>query len=266
MIVRIITALLLIPLVLAAIFYAPAWLFLGVISLFVGASTWELLNLLTAYGLPAFRMLYVLTLALPPVWFYLPPARLPFLVAGWLVIAVWTVARVRNLERGFLAAGAHLGAFWAIGVPFALAGDFHAEAAGADPSRPFQLLLILITVWACDSGAFFVGRAVGSRKITPRLSPGKTLEGFTAGLAGAVLAVVLLSFLWFPEWSRQRQVTVGLVLGAAAMIGDLFESLIKRGVGIKDTSRLIPGHGGVLDRVDSLLFAFPAYYVTSALL
>ncbi len=265
---RVVTALLLIPVVLGIISYGPAWLFLLVVTLLVAASIWELMRMLPALGVEGFRLLYPLAMSLPAIWFFWPPARLPFLVACWLAIAIWTVFRVDDLRRGFASASGNLAGLWAIAVPLALVGDFHGEslAAVSDPDRPLQLVMVLVTVWACDSGAYFVGRAIGRRKITPRLSPGKTLEGFIAALISAVLAVAVFKYFWFPERSWIGVIVVGLVIGGAATTGDLFESLIKRGAGVKDTSQLIPGHGGVLDRLDSLLFAFPAYYAVSTML
>ncbi len=265
---RVGTALVLIPLVLLAIFRAPPWLFILIVELFAMASLWEFSRLLAGYRTRVFPLLYPLVFLLPWVWFYLPPARVPFLVGSALLIAVWSVMWVEDIERGFLSAAGNLGGLWLIGVPLALLTEFQTEQAGngAGSLGPYQLVLVLVTVWASDSGAYFAGKAFGTRKITPQLSPNKTLEGFVAGLLAAVLAVCLLAFFWFPGWTLAIQVLVGLVIGASAAFGDLFESMIKRGAGVKDTSQLIPGHGGVLDRIDSLLFAFPAYFLVSALL
>ncbi len=271
---RIVTALVLILAVLGVVLYAPPWLFLLVVSLFALLSLWEYLGILTASGLQAFPILYPLMLGLPWLWFYLPEARLWYLIACFFSIALWTVLRTRALERGLASAGAGLAGLWWIGLPFALVSEFHALARfpGDSPSplpdhsRPVELLVVLATVWACDSGAYFIGKAFGKRRITPRLSPGKTLEGFIASLLSAVGAFWLFSFVWISSFSTSKQLLAGLVIGVAALCGDLFESLIKRGAGVKDTSRLIPGHGGVLDRIDSMLLAVPAYYLLTRLL
>lgn len=128
------------------------------------------------------------------------------------------------------------------------------------------VLLPLLTTWAGDSSAYFVGRAVGRRKLAPHASPGKSIEGAIAGLIGAVVAAVVVVG-WaagvlpgdLPGWPVA--VALGAALGVAAQIGDLAESVLKRQAGVKDSGRILPGHGGVLDRLDALLFAFPLAYV-----
>jgi phosphatidate cytidylyltransferase len=121
------------------------------------------------------------------------------------------------------------------------------------PTGAWWLLLTLLATWACDGGAFFVGRALGRHKLASRLSPSKTWEGFAGGLLMAVIASLLLTVLplgvpWY------FAVILGLLIGGAATLGDLAESLIKRQAHVKDSSHLLPGHGGMLDRCDSLLF------------
>jgi phosphatidate cytidylyltransferase len=130
------------------------------------------------------------------------------------------------------------------------------------------VLLALPIVWLADSGAYFVGRWRGRRKLSPRLSPKKTWEGYLAGILTGVLGGALLSFLWGTWVSPQigmtpwHGVVLGVVLSLVTTMGDLGESMIKRQVGIKDSSNLIPGHGGALDRIDSWLWAgVISYYV-----
>jgi hypothetical protein len=130
------------------------------------------------------------------------------------------------------------------------------------------LLAALAVVWAADTGAYFTGRRFGKRKLSPRISPNKTVEGMVGGLTCGVLAGLL--FAWFAGMTLAQVPAVAAVALAAALfsvIGDLFESLLKRHVGAKDSGNLIPGHGGMLDRVDSFLFAAPVayFYVVSLL-
>lgn len=136
---------------------------------------------------------------------------------------------------------------------------------GASRSEGLALVFLPLAVtWAGDSAAYFVGKALGRRPFAPRISPNKTWEGAIAGLVASVLAAVA-----FAPLARSAGLPLGpglaAVLGAAIAVfgqaGDLFESLLKRDCGVKDSSNLLPGHGGVLDRVDSLLFAFPVTYV-----
>jgi phosphatidate cytidylyltransferase len=138
----------------------------------------------------------------------------------------------------------------------------------AIPSGGLLLLLPLITTWASDTGAYAVGRALGRRKLIPAVSPGKTVEGAIGGLLASMLvAWVFTQFLLRPaaqldfRWRPLGAIAVGAVISVAAQLGDLAESLFKREAGVKDASNIIPGHGGVLDRVDSLLFVLPVSFI-----
>jgi phosphatidate cytidylyltransferase len=125
----------------------------------------------------------------------------------------------------------------------------------------WTILAVLLTVFASDTFAFFVGRAIGRHKLAPAVSPGKSWEGFVAGLiAGVAMAFIVLyrdrdEFLSVPQ-----SLALGAAVVVAGVLGDLFESAVKRDLGVKDSGSLLAGHGGVLDRVDSLLFAGPAAY------
>ncbi|MEO5952070.1 MAG: phosphatidate cytidylyltransferase [Chloroflexia bacterium] len=120
------------------------------------------------------------------------------------------------------------------------------------------MLLVLLGTAACDTGAYLVGSRLGRHKMIPHISPGKTWEGLVGGILGAVIASLALSGIlkigWLPA------ILLGLIICAAAVSGDLCESLLKRAAGVKDSGNLIPGHGGILDRVDSILFVLPAVY------
>jgi phosphatidate cytidylyltransferase len=129
------------------------------------------------------------------------------------------------------------------------------------PAMGFILLPLLVT-WANDSAAYFVGHAVGRRKLFPSLSPGKTWEGAIGGVVGSIAAAVTCS-IWFLDElpvlavSPAEAALIGAVIGVVAQVGDLVESALKREAGVKDSGRVFPGHGGVLDRVDSLIWTFP---------
>jgi phosphatidate cytidylyltransferase len=125
------------------------------------------------------------------------------------------------------------------------------------------VLLPLLTTWAGDSAGYFFGSAWGRAKLAPHVSPGKTWVGAVAGLGGSALAAVVLT-TWMVggrpalELDVPTAAAIGLLLGAVGQLGDLVESMLKREAGVKDSGSLLPGHGGVLDRVDSLLFSIPA--------
>lgn len=119
-------------------------------------------------------------------------------------------------------------------------------------------VLVLLTSWVCDSAAYFGGRAFGRTRLAPRISPGKTVEGAWAGLAGATVVGGLFSLLNGVD--LPRMLGFGLVVGVASVVGDLAESLLKRQCGVKDSGILVPGHGGILDRMDALIFSAAAAF------
>ncbi len=129
---------------------------------------------------------------------------------------------------------------------------------------PFGLqwiYLVLLIVMASDSAAYFTGINLGRRKLYPVISPNKSVEGAIGGLAGGLLAAFISRYTFFPVLNNVDCLVLGLGLGVLSQLGDLFESMIKRACAVKDSGSLLPGHGGILDRLDSLLFAFPlAYY------
>jgi phosphatidate cytidylyltransferase len=134
------------------------------------------------------------------------------------------------------------------------------------PPGGVLLIFPLVVTWASDIGAYFVGRAIGGRKLIPSVSPGKTVSGAVGGLVASMLVALLyaravlvpVASLGFTPWGA---LLFGCLISIAAQVGDLFESLLKREGGVKDSSRIIPGHGGVLDRFDSLIFVLPVAYL-----
>jgi phosphatidate cytidylyltransferase len=124
-------------------------------------------------------------------------------------------------------------------------------------------ILVIVGIWVSDTGAYLVGRAIGQRKLAPRISPSKTVEGAVAGLVGCAL-VGGLTFQLVGLGSLWIGLAAGGLLGVAGQLGDLAESFLKRQAGVKDSGSLIPGHGGLLDRIDALLFAFPAGLLIAA--
>ena len=121
-------------------------------------------------------------------------------------------------------------------------------------------LAVMLSIWANDAFAYFVGSALGRHKLAPRISPSKSVEGFFGGIVGSVIVWVVMAVFLVPTLDVPLSIACGVVVGFAAVIGDLFESRLKRGVGVKDSGNLIPGHGGLLDRSDSMLFGGMAAY------
>jgi phosphatidate cytidylyltransferase len=251
---RVITALILLPLVLGAIYLLPLAGFALVFWLIVGVAAHEWAGLAGWTGSGA-RLGYVGVLALlsGAAWVY-PESRTGLLLAG---AAFWVSA------IGVVLAYPRSGRW--LGRPLlVLAGWLVFLAAWSAlivirerPAGAHWLVWLMVLVWAADIGAYFAGRRFGRRKLAPAVSPGKTWEGALGGvvLAGAVSGGALLATgRWEPAWAG-----VIALLVVISIFGDLFESVLKRHCGVKDSGTLLPGHGGALDRVDSLLAVLPFF-------
>ena len=119
---------------------------------------------------------------------------------------------------------------------------------------------MFLVTWASDTAAYYVGSSFGTRKLAPRISPGKTIEGSVGGLVGSVMMAVVAKFGFMPWLDLKDCLIIGLLLGSIGQVGDLFESRLKRYAGVKDSGTILPGHGGLLDRLDSLIFTSPVFY------
>jgi len=267
---RVITALVLLALLLPALFAASAWPFALLTLVLIGAAGWEWGRLNGLADLAATAVgAAVVALCLAATaggWLATPPPVL------WsLAVLVWVLGGAWAIRVGPAAWSGHAAAWrQAVGVlalSLAWLALSHARAIGIN-----FLLSVFCLVWMADIAAYFGGRAFGRRKLAPGISPGKSWEGVWSGMAG----VLLLAFAWtawidpragvdsvslfgllFGQLGLALGVLALLFLSAMSVVGDLVESLVKRGAGAKDSSRLLPGHGGVLDRIDALLPVFP---------
>ena len=122
-------------------------------------------------------------------------------------------------------------------------------------------LLLILTVAVSDTFQYYSGRMFGRTLLAPIVSPKKTVEGAVGGFLGAALSLAVVGHWWLPQMTLTARIVLGLAVAAVGIVGDLFESVLKRSVGMKDASAVIPGHGGVLDRIDALIFAAPVFYV-----
>ena len=136
----------------------------------------------------------------------------------------------------------------------------HAVLFLGGSQGPIALFYLLLVIWTCDTSAYLFGSAFGKRKLAPTVSPNKSVEGFLAGLVSSLPVSVAFYYLSSLNWSLSFIMAAGLIIAFAGQLGDLVESAIKRGASVKDSGSLIPGHGGILDRIDSLLFAVPVFY------
>lgn len=298
---RVATAVVLIPIVVVALFRAPLWLFtLLVLSVAVVAAR-EYLDIAQANGLsPLRRLCYLFVVCVFLVTFSLGEMTasnynlaLSLTVASFgavallLVIASPFILLVAGMRRNPLSRSLPDAAASFLLIPYVALSLASMVVVRSYSNGALFLLFTMLLVWTGDTAAYYVGRAMGKRKLAPRVSPGKTWEGGLASTAGAVLvALALFHYLsaiylalvrihlipaprdtfygtlpsqgpFFSSAPAWTVIVFAICVNVAAQLGDLVESMLKRGGGVKDSGTLLPGHGGVLDRIDALLFAMP---------
>lgn len=265
---RLISAAVLVPVVLVVFLLGQPWLTLGIAAL-AAAGGWEAARLLRAAGLPAEAAIVVTA---PPVaalglgLLDLPEGIALTFVGAVIVIAGMAAFRLPEVRDGFLAfAGTSFGALY-VALLGCLAGIL-AVAPAIPTSAPLHgifdagrtwLLVLVVTVWTFDSLAYVSGRTFKRGRFFPHISPNKTMSGVIGGTISAVVVAGIL--VWAAGGGPVGGMVLGLVIAVTAQSGDLAESMLKRAAGAKDSGTLIPGHGGILDRVDSFLFAAPAMF------
>jgi phosphatidate cytidylyltransferase len=271
---RIVSALVAAPLALVMIYLGglPLAAFLAAVS---AGCAWELYRIAAAGGLEPLDPLGIPLAGAVPLVVYSAAAGLyrptPAHAAVALLVVLASVIWARGTQRHPLGAASAtvMGVLYTGGMlSFGYALREHPYAIG-DRAGIVLVAFPVILTWASDIGAYAVGRTVGGRKLIPSVSPGKTVSGALGGLAATVIAAwVYVRFALAPNamltMTLPATIVFGLVISTAAQVGDLTESLLKREAGVKDSSRLIPGHGGLLDRLDSLLFVLPVAYLLFA--
>lgn len=263
---RIIAALIMAPVAIAAILLLPTSWLVAVVALLFLVGLWEWFKLAEIDDTLSRTVLLAANLLLMVLLVWASAGSMVLFQIVTLVGAVWwciallwlrfynfasdheTYGRVFKLAAGTLAV---VPAWCALAL-------IHAGS----PTGNRWLLAALAIVWAADTGAYFTGRRFGRHKLAPRISPNKTVEGMLGGLAAGLLAG--LGFAWIAGMTLAQLPAVAAVAVAAVLfsvVGDLFESLLKRHVGAKDSGQLIPGHGGVLDRIDGVIAALPVFAI-----
>ncbi|HEY1766992.1 MAG TPA: phosphatidate cytidylyltransferase [Terracidiphilus sp.] len=265
---RVLTALVLIPIVLALVFLGPRWhwLFSLAIAGVAALAGSEYLTLAERVGAKPPRLAVVVALlALFAANFEWPDSTAAAFGLLCLALLVWCTFR-GPVERMMADASAAIFCMFYIGFTLLTLTNLHEQANG-----PSLVVFLLCVVWVGDSTALYVGRTWGKRKLAPSLSPGKTWAGAIGSLVGSLLATGLLlelaaqlqardlSVLAYPE-TLWYWLLLAVLVNIAAQMGDLAESALKRSAGVKDSGSLLPGHGGVLDRIDALLIAAPVLW------
>lgn len=308
---RVITAVILIPLVVLAVFKAPVWLYALIIALLALLCTNEYLKIAEAHNLKPLRVLTYIAVAAVIGDYYLSiviRGTRPANVTGWLILrdpvhqyaillvvvsAIPFVLLVGVMMTEDLRQALPSAAVSYIAVPYiGITLGFLLFTRALIPDGAFAMLYLLLVVWCGDVCGYYVGRAIGRNRLAPRISPNKSWEGAAASIVGSMIVGTLLLvyngpvaerlFDWkllsggsllanrpTPEHNALwTAILVSLSINLAAQLGDLVESMMKRGADVKDSGALLPGHGGVLDRIDALLLASPVlwYYCSFRLI
>jgi phosphatidate cytidylyltransferase len=265
---RIFSGVILAVVTIAVVGWAPRWVFFLALVVLSTLALGEFLDLAERCGLrPARTPAYLYGLWLLGEQLLFPQH---FSAAAFTLFVMFLLClSLRDAERfssAMASAGSTLlGTMYIVGfLSLLLAWKEPQSDQAIFHVSPFQnraaIFFVLVVIWAADIGAFYVGRTLGRHKMAPRISPGKTIEGFFGGLAASLLMAAVFQRYWLREYGFAEALVLAAILNVAGVMGDLVESALKRGAGVKDSSSLIPGHGGILDRIDSLLFAVPIMY------
>jgi phosphatidate cytidylyltransferase len=184
----------------------------------------------------------------------------PALVQSGLLVAVIAVLSIPLLVEAPVTDSLRQGAIVLTGMLYVGLTLSYLILVRLLPEGEFLLIFLLLVTWAADTAAYYVGTLYGRRLLAPRISPKKTVEGLAGGIIGATIIAFVSRWTFLPEFSNVDTLVLAIFLTLAGLWGDLVESAIKRSVGVKDSGGLLPGHGGMLDRLDSLLFTAPAFY------
>lgn len=269
---RILTALIALPIIVASII-APlwwreaVWLFVAIAGFALAAGLFEFYSLTKKLELKADAAIgYVGLAALFIGFVFDAPAKAPELlvatVAGILILLLITQTFRFQKDFSKMLTGIGVTMLGVLYVAF-LGGFLVSIRVGFETRAELSTDLLsyfFLIIFGSDAGAYFAGKALGKHKLAPGISPGKTVEGLIGGLIAAAGFAALATATFFPELPYQYSIPLAIVLAALGVLGDLCESAMKRGSGSKDASSIIPGHGGFLDRLDSLLFGAPVLY------
>ena len=253
---RIVSALCILPLLAILVRYGSPFLFGLIMTGVIGLGLLEFFRMLGGKGLPHWEWLGVLVGVLLPwalYWEVLPgQALVAAMVALMFLVGLFS--------RQELMLSLQSAAYTLLGVLYVSWLLSHVLLLRLLANGQFYVFFVFLVVWLGDAAALYVGSLFGHHKLAPAISPGKTIEGAIGGLFGSLGGALLGHFWLVPEFSLGQCLLLGGILAVLGQVGDLSESLLKRSTGVKDSGQLIPGHGGILDKVDGMLFSTPAMY------
>jgi len=264
---RVLTALILAPLVLVLVFIGPMWLITGAVAGVAMLAAWEFLALTEHRGAKPPRVLTLGSIALLFAGNYQWPDETATLFGFFCIVLLVYCTFTSPVERALADATSSVFALFYLGLTL-LPIPMLREATNG----PSLLAFLFLTVWAGDTVAMYAGRAFGKSKLAPNLSPNKTWAGAIGSIIGAmsVAGILLALSTYLAQWNSVKLsysdapwwywLVLAVVVNVAAQVGDLAESALKRSAGVKDSGTLLPGHGGILDRIDALLLAAPVLW------
>jgi phosphatidate cytidylyltransferase len=259
---RIVTAFFLVPIAVYGTLLAPWWLFLSIVTLVAVLCFHEYAQMTGSFAPLGYVAGILILIA--------PQSQIMLLIVCATLAAMCLPLAAPNVEKSVAGSAALvLGIVYIFGswkIAILLHDSADQRAAFGSPAGHHWLMFGLMVNWIGDTGAYYVGKNFGKRKLAPAVSPGKTWEGAAASAVTGVIFGLLYLPLAIKGTSFLAAALLALVANAAGQAGDLAESAIKRGVGVKDSGTILPGHGGFLDRVDSTMFALPVLYTVLSLL
>jgi phosphatidate cytidylyltransferase len=251
---RVATVVPLIPIILWMMFAGPRWLWQAFILTAIAIGGYELMSMKvpSSRGLRSWGSLTSVLFAYTIIFTTTATAVYGVVLIIILGALAWSLLQEDPLHNASVRVG------WLLGTPVYVGGTMASLALvrDFDPTGAW-VLLTMVLAWGSDTSAYFVGRKFGKTKLAPRISPKKTLEGSAGGLAASVVGALVMSF-FLPGLGLVDAIALGILGGAAGQAGDLLMSVLKRSSGVKDSGGILPGHGGILDRVDALAFTAPA--------
>ncbi len=254
---RWLTALVGVPLVFALLYYAPEGLFVLLMVLLILAATAEYSRLIFGKGFTGEKAALLAAACLIPVAFATGDFRYALLVITLFIVSVfsWYLVRIGDTSCDLAPLGKVI--LGIVYIPLMLSHGILLRSAA---NGFLWVSFVLVLVFSGDVAAYYVGTMLGKRKLLPRVSPGKTVEGAVGAYVGSITGAILFRQLFFPLLPVMHALVLGIAGSTLGQLGDLCESAVKRTAGVKDSGSLLPGHGGLMDRLDCLMFIIPFVY------
>ena len=266
---RVLTVIVGLPILLAIIIFGGPWVWAAIMLVASFLAALEYMRITNQDEAPATRAISAGLALIPAVAAYLfAGTKAPFVgdfsfmvIGAASALAIWgtflfNCFRPREIPKASSVINGTLGCTLYVGVLFLFLALFKRDFTNGNA----WLFTLMAMTWGSDTGAYFVGRKFGKHKLAPILSPKKSIEGAVGGFCTALIAAIAAKFIAFPDIALWQMLLLAAISNFLAQMGDLSESLLKRACGIKDSGNIIPGHGGILDRVDALIFSAPWVY------